>query len=299
MYKKSKNEKIKEFEEYWKDGHRDGKLAPAMPKEKWNTIEEYLIYLRFLSAYIFAERFVDNKSVLEIGFGAGYGANYLSRSALSYVGIDSWKEEVLYCQSKYGKNNMIFIQGDGVNLPSKNNSFDVVISLQVIEHIGPNRVFDYLSEIKRVLKDKGIFILSTPNRELRLLPFQKPWNPYHKKEYNYTQLHKTLNKVFKNTKIYGLYGREEIQFIECARVKQSPYIVYLQRPFHRLMKYLIPWLVIPQLRVIENFLIPRTREKNLQSKPTKYLLERFSVNDFTVDPTRSKKSLDLIGVCTN
>lgn len=44
-------------------------MSPFGPKEKWDTIEQYVEYLRHLAAYVFAEKFVSNRSVLEIGCG--------------------------------------------------------------------------------------------------------------------------------------------------------------------------------------------------------------------------------------
>lgn len=46
-------------------------------------------------------------------------------------------------------------------LPFSENSFDIVISLAVIEHI--SNISNFLSEVRRVLKPGEIFYLSTPN----------------------------------------------------------------------------------------------------------------------------------------
>ncbi|MHA2203662.1 MAG: class I SAM-dependent methyltransferase [Candidatus Hodarchaeales archaeon] len=46
------------------------------------------------------------------------------------------------------------------NIPFKNETFDIVVALEVIEHV-PN-VLKSFSEVKRVLKKKGYFIFSTP-----------------------------------------------------------------------------------------------------------------------------------------
>ena len=43
----------------------------------------------------------------------------------------------------------------------ENNTFDVIISLAVIEHLDDPSIF--LREIYRVLKNNGILFLSTPN----------------------------------------------------------------------------------------------------------------------------------------
>jgi 2-polyprenyl-3-methyl-5-hydroxy-6-metoxy-1,4-benzoquinol methylase len=47
----------------------------------------------------------------------------------------------------------------------------------VIEHIEPKKVKDYLSEIKRVLKDGGVFVASTPNKKIKAVTIPKTLEP--------------------------------------------------------------------------------------------------------------------------
>ena len=46
--------------------------------------------------------------------------------------------------------------------PFKTDSFDVVTMLAVLEHIGPSRLVAVLDEVYRVLKARGVFVLTTP-----------------------------------------------------------------------------------------------------------------------------------------
>lgn len=48
------------------------------------------------------------------------------------------------------------------NIPFADNFFDVVTMLSVFEHIEPDKLVGVLKEIKRVLKPRGRFILTTP-----------------------------------------------------------------------------------------------------------------------------------------
>lgn len=270
---------------------------PVMPREKWDTIEQYIQYLMHLAAYaIFAKEFVTGRKVLEIGCGTGYGADYLSKFVSSIVAVDIWEGGILYCRDKYGKDNLIFMQADGLKLPFEKDSFDVALSFQVIEHIEPKLVSNYLAEIKRVLKRGGTFIVSTRNSRLRLLPFQKPWNPEHIKEYKDNELKNLLSKVFEEVKVYGLYGSDEIQAIESNRVKQSPFKVYLMNPFYRALNYLLPSPILIRLKKIEQHFPKRQMGYKPISQET--FMSKFSVNDFRVDPTCPKDCLDLYGICT-
>ena len=58
-----------------------------------------------------------------------------------------------------GVNNSI--AGDAIQLPFKKETFDVITSFDMIEHlINPD---DFLAESSRILKWRGWFVISTPN----------------------------------------------------------------------------------------------------------------------------------------
>ena len=267
----------------------------TQPKERWGSVGEYILYLKQFAAYKFAERFVINKKVLEIGHGAGYGAEYVSNFASDFVAIDMSKINSSYCQRKYSKENLIFVTADATKLPFKDNQFGVAISFQVIEHIEPKFVLTYLAEIKRVLKADGIFICSTPNKKLRLLPFQKPWNPEHKKEYNRKEFKNLLNKVFGEVKVYGLSASEEALSIERARVKQYPLKVYIISPIYQLIKTILPSDFFVRLKEVGKRSISPNRSQNPVQQEE--FLTEFPLDDFEMDPSCPDDCLDLFGLC--
>ena len=93
-------------------------------------------------------------SLLDIGTGNGEIAKYLSEF-YNVVSVDVIDQRVV-------QEGFKFIQVEGEELPFADQSFDVVISNHVIEHV-ENADF-HLSEIKRVLKEDGLAYLATPNR---------------------------------------------------------------------------------------------------------------------------------------
>lgn len=268
----------------------------VMPREKWDSVEEYLVYLSQLAAYVvFAGEFIADKSVLEIGCGAGYGADYISKFASKTVAIDMSKEAVYHGQAKYG-DTVNFMMGDGTKLPFKAESFDLVVSFQVIEHIDLKRLLHYLSEIKRVLKENSVFILSTPNRKLRLLPFQKPWNLEHTKEYCQKELMSLLSKVFEEVKVYGMCSSKEILSIEKNRVKQTPFKAYVMLPCFKMLNSTLPSPVLFRAKRLAQSLFKSESHKKLT--PQENLSSKFSVDDFTVDQNCPKDCIDLLAICT-
>jgi len=90
-----------------------------------------------------------NGVVLEIGAGS----NYLKGSFISKY--DEWISLDYDLRSE-----SIDVRGDGQQLPFKNEMFDTIISIDVLEHV-PNPE-KFVSEIFRVMKPNGNVILSTP-----------------------------------------------------------------------------------------------------------------------------------------
>jgi 2-polyprenyl-3-methyl-5-hydroxy-6-metoxy-1,4-benzoquinol methylase len=198
----------------------------------WESIEEYVLFLKQNKAYHFVGDFCRDKHVLDYGCGSGYGTFVLSKYAESIVGVDIDQKVIDYCKWKYKAPNLVFQIIDQKQIfKLGKSSYDVVISFQVIEHV--HDVYNYLLELKNLLKQGGLLILSTPNKEHRLLPFQKPWNPEHFREYSLKSLNKELAAVFKKLKILGINGVEDVKSIEYRRVKQDPLKVYIENPIKK------------------------------------------------------------------
>lgn len=106
----------------------------------------------------------ENAYVLEIGCGFGIVSSLLAalRPDLKVYAIDITKDHISLWRT-LKKYRGFFINGSAIDLPFPNNSFDVVISFGVMEHVGNDNKF--LSEIYRVLKAGGInFMFNLPNR---------------------------------------------------------------------------------------------------------------------------------------
>lgn len=66
---------------------------------------------------------------------------------------------------KFPHENITFLNHDielGGELPFDDEYFDVVTMLAVFEHIDPAKLVDILKDIRRVLKQQGVYILTTP-----------------------------------------------------------------------------------------------------------------------------------------
>lgn len=278
-----------------------GRIVPKKDAE-WKDEREYLLYLKHLKAYDFALKCAKGKSILDVGCGSGYGTALLSKFSSYAIGIDTSKEAIQYCKKRYKRKNLEFRHVKSswmrTGLPFKERSFDVCVSFQVIEHIHPKHIEQYLSAIKKILKKEGLFVVSTPNSKLRLLPFQKPWNRFHMKEYDYKELGNLLRGKFSKVEMYGLYAQKRAYMIEYKRVKQSPIKVYIVRPSYRLLKFLSPPLSI----FLKNVNTKRRTSKGNKvfRRKDDSFVDLFSLKDFkVVKPAEKdlKSCLDLICVC--
>ncbi|UCC60197.1 MAG: class I SAM-dependent methyltransferase [Dehalococcoidia bacterium] len=161
------------------------------------------IYKEHTDRYIFAATLTRDKDVLDVACGTGYGTGYLAElGARLVIGVDFSLEAVNYAYDMYGDGGEIaFLCADGVRMPFCQKAFDVVVSFETLEHIRPYRSF--LAECRRVLRDNGTLVCSTPNRRVFSPNIKKPLNPFHVKEFWPEEFHELLSNYFSDISLYG------------------------------------------------------------------------------------------------
>ncbi len=186
------------------------------------TAEGYLIYLIHIVAYRWFARDCDDREVLDFGCGTGYGSFELAQAAKRVVGVDISPEAIARSNQVYGGPNISFFQIAPVeieDLPFETDSFDVVVSNQVIEHFSdPMR---YLMEARRVLRPGGTLFVVTPDRHTRLFPLQKPWNRFHHREYRADDLGQIIGRFFDHIEVLGMTGEPDVIAREIRRTKRT------------------------------------------------------------------------------
>ncbi len=129
-----------------------------------------------------------DRDVLEAGSGEGYGANMIADVANSVIGVDYDTSAVEHVRSRYPRVDMR--QGNLAELPIDDESVDVVINFQVIEHLWDQ--LQFLRECFRVLRPGGELLISTPNRITFSPGRDTPLNPFHTRELNAAEMTELL-----------------------------------------------------------------------------------------------------------
>ena len=159
------------------------------------------IHQRLFKAYVIAADHVYG-DVLEVGCGEGRGVPLLTSHAKSFTAVDKLEDVMGDLQAKFPSGKFL-----SMNIPPlkelKDNSYDSVVSFQVIEHIEEDVLF--LKEIHRVLRPGGIALITTPNRSMSLSR-----NPWHIREYLPGQLRSLAATIFRTVELKGITGNKKV-----------------------------------------------------------------------------------------
>lgn len=141
-------------------------------------------------------------------------------------GIISKKTLIVDGNKKFNPDILTDLDGP---LPFKKEFADIVIAGEILEHL--NNPFNFLLEIKRILKPKGELVLTTPNTvdlksRIKVLfgvlptncakafPTRKKQNYFHKTDYNWRSLRKLITlaglKIVKAGSNGVFFGKKQI-----------------------------------------------------------------------------------------
>lgn len=191
------------------------------------------------------------QNILEIGCGTGHLIKYLRDLGYNITGTEASDKFIRYAKENYG---IGLIKESTANLNFKDCSFDIVMSFDVIEHIP--QVNEHIKEIKRILKDRGVYILCTPNKWTNI-PFEilanksfTKYKKYHCSLQNYWELKQLieiqgfdtefidvpivneffLKKIYKH---FGIIGVNMVKFIPIDKLpfflRPNFYMVAIKR----------------------------------------------------------------------
>ena len=266
--------------------------------EKYIPLSKVFGSLTSKKEYNVASNFGKNKYIMDYGCGPGYGSAILSKKATKVLGVDIYRKPLDYAKKTYNNIPNLSFQkiSPKLPLPFNDQTFDVIVSRHVIEHI--TNVQNSLYELKRILKKGGILIIMTPNRKFRLLPFQKPFHKDHVKEYSLRSLEKELHKQFEQLDIKGVYGTDEINAIEHYKMKalKNPFKAYIYDPLLYILNIILPNQIIAFLTNFEKKFVLKIKEAKLVPDISIKIENRFNLDDCIIGDNL-KNSIDFFAIC--
>jgi SAM-dependent methyltransferase len=150
--------------------------------------------------YAWAAPLVAGKRVLDAACGEGYGSHLLSASAAEVIGVDLSMEAVEHARVKYSDSNLSFRQADVTRLPLEDDSVDVVVSFETLEHLAEQD--EMLAEFRRVLRSDGVLLISSPDRKTYSDETGYA-NPFHVRELYRDEFEALLARHFPAFRLFG------------------------------------------------------------------------------------------------
>jgi 2-polyprenyl-3-methyl-5-hydroxy-6-metoxy-1,4-benzoquinol methylase len=146
-----KNNSVKGYSDY-------NKYAKQIKK----TLNPIQFLIEKDNTYFPTYNFVKDKSklkILEIGCGYGYLTYALRKLGHEVIGIDISKTAIEFAKNNFGGK---FYERNIENLNFKENSFDLIIATELIEHLSDINLF--ITKSIKLLKNNGFLLISTPNK---------------------------------------------------------------------------------------------------------------------------------------
>jgi ubiquinone/menaquinone biosynthesis C-methylase UbiE len=134
-------------------------------------------------------------TILEIGSGTGALVKHLQNEGYNIIGTEVNHEYISFAQKEFG---IDLVPLKNYQLPFPDESFDVILSFDVFEHIPDTDA--HLKEVYRVLKKEGCYLLATPNK-ITNIPFEiikeksfTKYKTYHPSLHTFPEIKKRFKK---------------------------------------------------------------------------------------------------------
>ena len=179
----------------------DGVLLTS---EYAELVQENMLHLLIrLARYKFVTKMIKpTDSVLEVGSGSGLGAIFLGQHCRKVTGIEVKTTEVAEARGINKRDNVEFRVCDLFDLPS-DEKFDVVVSLDVIEHMPIEMGREFVRAQAAHLKDDGMLILGSPS--IHSFPYQSALSQSsHVKCYDQPELLEVINPHVQRTLAFSM-----------------------------------------------------------------------------------------------
>ena len=156
--------------------------------------------------------------IVDVGCGSGVGSNVMSQDANFVWGIDKNAKSIKFAKECFNRDkNKIYyssqVSFDEIDIIEDKRefmTFDLVVAIEIIEHID-----DYKTFLKKVIElghkeGGGIYptewFISTPNRNHKSITKDHPNNAYHVREWRSEEFYEALSPYFKSIEFLTAKG---------------------------------------------------------------------------------------------
>jgi len=191
---------------------RGGKLLWYPTRNMYTFIKNYCI--KKVTSHPQYPKYIWKPKIVDIGCGSGVGSNILSQEADMVWGIDKNEFSIEFAKEAFTreKNGIYYssqLTFDVIDIMKENRelmNFDIVVAIEIIEHIYDSHTFLQQLIHKFTKKDKKgnylteggtEFFISTPNRNSHKIRKDKPDNIFHVREWTGQEFHELLSQYFK------------------------------------------------------------------------------------------------------
>lgn len=193
------------------------KTILAWEKVKHNPTEDYKKSFDFENNFLI-KNVAKNSILLDVGCGTGESIKLLSKICSKIIGIDNDKDSIKKCEHNLkGLTNVRIFLKDAEKISFKKNYFDFVICIgTTFCNFGESKD-KILLEIRRVLKDNGIFIFSVYNEnalDSRLKIYKKYWKNFSVKEGGVVLTDGVISEQFSKNEIAKILFKNNFKILE-------------------------------------------------------------------------------------
>lgn len=182
---------------------------PPISQFEWEKVHQYFLDM-------IPQQSIGYPRCLDVGTGSGLVTKRIKEKGYEVIGIECDARAITLASAKGLKVLKIDVEKD--KFPFENQYFDVITCFEVIEHL--REPSNMLTEVHRILKNDGCFIISTPNVSwwyLRLKLLLGIWSfhdPDHIRFFTPRSLKECLNFFgFKVVKINSFFNFPRITFL--------------------------------------------------------------------------------------
>lgn len=148
-----------------------------------------------LHRYALACGLADDRHVVDVASGEGYGSMLLASRAAGVVGVDVDATAVAHATAKYVRDNLRFVRAAATALPLADASVDLAVSFETIEHLQDHDAM--LAEIRRVMRPDGVLVMSSPDRRF-YSEATGHVNPFHVRELDAAEFIALVRRFFRH-----------------------------------------------------------------------------------------------------